>query len=112
MPLGHYVTLGRSGLAVSPFFIGVAIALVVPTTLAMSGDRHPGNPGALFGLLLTLLQVGGIALPVTIGFVADRAGLRPGLSIVAVSCLCVAGLVRLAFRGDRLESGSTSEETA
>jgi DHA1 family bicyclomycin/chloramphenicol resistance-like MFS transporter len=108
-----FVIVGAHGwLAVSPFFIGVAIALVVPTTLAMSGDRHPGNPGALFGLLLTLLQVGGIALPVTIGFVSDRAGLRPGLSIVAVSCLCVAGLVTLALRGDRLESGSTSEETA
>ena len=99
-------------LAVSPFFIGVAIALVVPTTLAFAGDRHPGNPGALFGLLLTLLQVGGIAMPVTIGLVSDRAGLRVGLSAVALSCLCVAVAVRLAVQRDGLESGSTPEETA
>jgi fucose permease len=99
-------------LAVMPFVIGMAIALVVPTMLALAGDRYPGNPGALFGLLLTLLQIGGIALPAAIGFIADRAGLRPGLSIVVVSCLSVAALVRLSLRADRLESGSTSEETA
>ena len=108
-----FVVVGaREWLAVGPFVIGFAIALVVPTTLALSGDRHPGNTGALFGLLLTLVQVGGIALPATIGFVSDRAGLRVGLSVVALSYVCVAGVVRLALHRDRLESGSTSEETA
>ena len=99
-------------LAIGPFVIGFSIALIVPTTLALAGDRYPGNTGALFGLLLTLLQVGGIALPATIGFVSDRAGLRPGLSVVVLSCLCVAGVVRLALHRDQVESGSTSEETA
>jgi DHA1 family bicyclomycin/chloramphenicol resistance-like MFS transporter len=108
-----FVVVGaREWLAVGPFVIGFAIALVVPTTLALSGDRHPGNTGALFGLLLTLVQVGGIALPATIGFVSDRAGLRPGLSVLVLSYLCVAGVVRLALRRNRVESGSTSEETA
>ena len=41
-----------------PFVVGLAIALVVPTMLALSGDKYPGFNGALFGLLLTLLQVG------------------------------------------------------
>jgi AAHS family benzoate transporter-like MFS transporter len=106
------VVRAHDWLAVMPFVIGMAIALVVPTMLAFAGDRYPGNPGALFGLLLTLLQIGGIAVPAAIGFIADRAGLRPGLSIVVVSCLSVAALVRLSLRADRLESGSTSEETA
>ena len=108
-----FVVVGaREWLAVGPFVIGFAIALVVPTMLALAGDRYPGNTGALFGLLLTLLQVGGIALPATIGFVSDRAGLRPGLSVVVLSYLCVAGAVWLAMHRDRIESGSTSEETA
>jgi two-component system, NarL family, response regulator LiaR len=42
----------------------------------------------------------------------DRAGLRVGLSVVALSCLCIAGAVRLASHRDRVESGSTSEEIA
>lgn len=99
-------------LAVMPFLIGCAVALVVPTMLAHAGDRYPGNMSALFGLLLTLLQVGGIALPAAIGVISDRAGLRPGVSLIAVSCLCVALLVWLARRADQVESSSTSEETA
>jgi fucose permease len=79
---------------------------------AFAGDRHPGQSGALFGLLLTLLQVGGIALPAAIGFISDRAGLRPGLSLLVFSCVSVAFLVRLSLHKDRVESSSTSEETA
>jgi DHA1 family bicyclomycin/chloramphenicol resistance-like MFS transporter len=108
-----FVLLQRlAWLAVMPFIIGFAIALVVPTMLAHAGDRYPGHPGALFGLLLTLLQVGGIALPAAIGFLSDRAGLRPGLSLIAFSCLFVALFVRLSLHKDRIESSSTSEETA
>jgi len=99
-------------LAVMPFLIGCAVALVVPTMLAHAGDRYPGNMSALFGLLLTLLQVGGIALPAAIGVISDRAGLRPGVSLIAFSCLCVALLVWLARHADQVESSSTSEETA
>jgi len=99
-------------LAVMPFLIGCAIALVVPTMLAHAGDRYPGNMSTLFGLLLTLLQVGGIALPAAIGVISDRAGLRPGVSLIAFSCLCVALLVWLARHADQVESSSTSEETA
>ena len=100
-------------LAVMPFIIGMAIALVVPTMLALAGDRYSGHAGALlFGVLLTLLQIGGIALPAAIGFISDRAGLRPGVAVVIVSCVCIAVCVRLALRADRLESGSTSEEMA
>jgi DHA1 family bicyclomycin/chloramphenicol resistance-like MFS transporter len=103
---------GGVWLAVMPFVIGCAIALVVPTMLALAGDRYPGNMSALFGLLLTLLQVGGIALPGAIGFISERAGLRAGVSLIAVSCLLVAVLVRLARHPDQVRSSSTSEETA
>ncbi len=99
-------------LAVLPFVIGFAIALAVPTMLALSGDRYAGHAGALFGLLLTLLQVGGIAMPAAIGFISDRAGLRPGMALLVFSCLSVALLVRLPSGTDRVESSSTSEETA
>jgi fucose permease len=103
---------GRVWVAVMPFVIGLAIALTVPTMLALSGDRYSGHAGALFGLLLTLLQVGGIALPAAIGFISDRAGLRLGLSLLVFSCLTVALLVRLARGENQVESSSTSEETA
>ena len=85
-------------LAAGPFAIGFAIALVVPTSLALAGDRYPGNTGTLFGLLLTLAQVGGMTLPAAIGFVSDRAGLRLGLSLLVASCLFVAAATRPVAR--------------
>jgi fucose permease len=77
-------------LALGPFAIGVAIAVIVPTSLALAGDRYPDYSGALFGVLLTLAQLGGITLPALIGVVAERSGLRAGLSILAINCVLVA----------------------
>jgi len=85
-------------LALAPFAIGFAIALVVPTALALAGDRYAGNAGTLFGLLLTLAQVGGITLPAAIGFVSDRSGLHVGLSLIVASYLLVAAATRPAAR--------------
>jgi len=76
-------------LAVMPFCLGMALALVMPTALALAGERYPGSPGVLFGVLLTLAQVGGMALPAAIGAVAERAGIRAGLTLVAGSCALV-----------------------
>jgi fucose permease len=81
-------------LAAGPFFIGMAIALVMPTSLALGGARVAGNPGTLFGTLLTLAQVGGMVLPASIGVVAERAGVRPGLAILVASCGAIVLVVR------------------
>jgi fucose permease len=85
---------GHVVLVAGPFFIGMAIALVMPTSLALAGERVAGNPGTLFGTLLTLAQVGGMALPASIGVVAERAGVRPGLAILVASCAVIAFVVR------------------
>jgi fucose permease len=81
-------------LAVGPFVIGMAIALVMPTSLALAGERVVGNPGTLYGSLLTLAQVGGMGLPASIGLVAERAGVRLGLAILVASCAGIALVVR------------------
>lgn len=81
-------------LAVGPFAIGMAIALVMPTSLALAGARVAGNPGTLFGLLLTLAQVGGMVLPASIGLVAERVGVRPGLALLIASCAAIVLVVR------------------
>jgi fucose permease len=90
-----FVTSSASAVrAVGPFLIGMAIALVMPTSLALAGERVAGNHGTLFGLLLTLAQVGGMVLPASIGMVAERAGVRPGLAILIPSCAAIALVVR------------------
>jgi fucose permease len=88
-------------LVTGPFAIGLAIAVIVPTSLAFAGDRYPGNAGTLFGVLLTLAQVGGIVVPALIGLIAERAGVRAGLSVLVVNCLVVASVSRRAARASR-----------
>jgi fucose permease len=80
-------------LALSPFAVGVAIAIVMPTSMAFAGDRYPGNPGTLFGTLLTLAQAGAIALPALIGVVAQEAGVRAGMSLLVVNGIAIAAIV-------------------
>jgi fucose permease len=77
-------------LLAGPFVVGMAMALVVPTSLALAGERLPGNPGMLFGALLTLAQVGGMAVPAAVGLIAQTAGVRIGLAILVGTCGLIA----------------------
>jgi fucose permease len=72
----------------------MCIALVMPTCLALAGERIQGNPGALFGGLLTLAQIGGMVLPAAIGFVAQYTSVRLGLALLVGSYGAIAVLVR------------------
>jgi fucose permease len=83
-------------LAAAPFVVGVAIAVVMPTSMAFAGDRYPGSPGTLFGTLLTLAQAGAIALPALIGVVAQEAGVRAGMSLLVVNGIAIAAIARRA----------------
>jgi MFS family permease len=69
------------GLAV--LLTGLAIAPIAPTTLSVAGDRYPRNTGAVFGLLLSLGQLGGMIFPWSVARVAVTAGFRAG---ILVSC--------------------------
>lgn len=73
-------------IAIAPFLIGASIAIIMATSLALAAERYPGNTGTLIGTLLTLSQIGGIAVPELIGVVAEGVGVRAGMSVVAVSC--------------------------
>jgi fucose permease len=79
---------------VGPFAVGFCMALVMPTSLALAGERLQGNPGALFGSLLTVAQVGGMVLPASIGLVAEHTSVRLGLALLVGSYGTIAVIVR------------------
>jgi fucose permease len=86
----------------SPFVVGVSMALVMPTSLALAGERLRGNPGALFGGMLTVAQVGGMLLPALIGFMAERSSVRLGFGILIASYGSIALIVRgFSMDGDQ-----------
>lgn len=77
-----------------PFAVGICMALVMPTSLALAGERLHGNTGALFGGLLTVAQVGGMVLPASIGLLAEQTSVRVGLGLLVVSYGAIALIVR------------------
>lgn len=93
------VLSGSPSLAlIGPFVVGMCMALVMPTSLALAGERIRGNPGALFGVLLTVAQVGGIVLPASIGLVAEQTSVPLGLSLLVVSFGAITLIVRRVTR--------------
>jgi fucose permease len=89
---------GSIVLALGPFALGMAIAVIMPTALAFAGERCPGNQGMLFGVLLTLGQVGSMGMPALIGGVAESAGIRWGLSVLIVNGGVIAFAAQRAAR--------------
>ena len=64
---------------------GLAISPMAPTALSVAGDRYERNTGAVFGLLLSVAQLGGMIIPWLVARVAGRAGFR---AAILVSCGC------------------------
>ena len=77
-------------LAAAPFANGVAIGIIMPTGLALGGERYPRNAGTLFGLLLTVAQAGAMTLPAIIGGMSEWGGVRAGMAVLVVNNLLVA----------------------
>lgn len=92
-----WITATRPAVVLAgPFVLGLSIALVMPTGLALAGERLQGNPGMLFGGLLTLAQVGGMVLPTLVGVIAEEWGIRTGIAVLVVSSGAIVLGVRRA----------------
>jgi fucose permease len=85
-------------LAAAPFAVGVAIGIIMPTALALGGERYPHNAGTLFGVLLMAAQAGAGTLPAIVGLVAERAGVREGMAVLALNNVLIAMVCGRASR--------------
>lgn len=85
-------------LAMMPLLMGMAVALLVPTSLALGGERYPARAGMVFGIMLTAAQVGGMLLPALVGVVAERAGLRAGMALLVPNSLLIVAVALSARR--------------
>jgi MFS family permease len=72
------------------------VRAVVPTSLALAGERYPRHAGTLFGLLLTCAQAGAMIMPALIGLAARRVGLRLALSLLVACGVAIAAATRRA----------------
>jgi len=84
--------------------VGLALGPMGPTVLSVAGDRYPRGTGAVFGVMLSLGQIGSVALPWTVAQVAARSGFRTAMLVPALAATILAlvacGLwMRMGARG-------------
>jgi MFS family permease len=80
-------------MVMAPPLAGLVTAIAMPTILAIAGERYPRSAGTLFGVLLTVAQLAAMILPSAVGFVAERAGVRAGLSLLIATTGVMAGIM-------------------
>ncbi|MEV0402771.1 MFS transporter [Actinoallomurus sp. NPDC050550] len=74
--------------------VGLAVCTVIPTMISVAGSVVPGRSAAAVGQV-GAMGYGGLVLgPVVIGFLADAASLRVGLSLAIVLALLIAASAR------------------
>lgn len=84
--------------AIATILLGLSIAAIFPTALALAGSRFPSHSGTVFGILIGIALFGGITLPMLAGHVAEDRGIRSGLSLAIVDALAIAVLQLIASR--------------
>jgi fucose permease len=91
-----------SGVMSGAFVAGAALGPLAPTLISVAGDRYPQRTGLAIGAVISLGQIGGVALPWITGRVAIAAGFRLALIVPLAAALAIAaGAVTLRLRRRR-----------
>ncbi len=84
--------------AIATILLGLSIAAIFPTALALAGSRYASHSGTVFGLLIGVALFGGITLPLLAGRIAETRSVRLGLSLAIVDALAIFALQLIAGR--------------
>ncbi|HUV96372.1 MAG TPA: MFS transporter, partial [Acidobacteriaceae bacterium] len=82
-----------SGVATGFCVIGFGLSAIFPTILGMAGDRFPRETGTVFGAIITVGLVGGVAGPVLGSWAATFNPAR----VLAVPLVAATGVAALAW---------------
>lgn len=85
-------------LAAAAFLAGFAVGPLAPTIVSVAGDRYPRQMGAAIGVLLSVAQIGGIAMPWLTGRMTIAYGYRAGLTVPSLAALGIAAGTLLAWQ--------------
>jgi len=84
--------------AVATVLLGLTIAAIFPTTLALAGWRYASHSGTVFGILIGVALTGGLTLPWLAGRIAEDRGVGSGLFLAILDALAIFGLQLIAGR--------------
>jgi fucose permease len=88
------VATGVLTAAVGIALAGIGIGAMFPLTSALHVEDSPGSADEALGEVLTVASIGQIAGPLTVGAIAQAAGLRAGLLILPALTLVAAAALR------------------
>ncbi len=78
--------------------MGLAVACLWPSMLAVAADRFPHGGASMFALLAAFGNGGGILMPWLVGVVSDAASMPWGIATGAIpALLLIVLLVRLSL---------------
>ncbi|HXE06160.1 MAG TPA: MFS transporter, partial [Bryobacteraceae bacterium] len=84
--------------AIATILLGLSIAAIFPTALALAGSRYASHSGTVFGILIGVALFGGITLPLLAGRIAESRSVRLGLSLAIMDALAIFALQLIAGR--------------
>ncbi len=84
--------------AIAIVLLGLSIAAIFPTALALAGWRFQSHSGTVFGILIGVALSGGLTLPWLAGRIAEDRGVASGLLLAIVDALAIFGLQLIAGR--------------
>jgi fucose permease len=87
------VFAGFGGVMTGFCLIGFGLSAIFPTVLGMAGDRFPRETGTVFGTIITVGLIGGIAGPMLGGWAANYNPAR----VLIVPIVAAAGVAVLAW---------------
>jgi FHS family glucose/mannose:H+ symporter-like MFS transporter len=87
--------------ALGIILLGLGLAAIYPTTLAVVGGAFPTLSGTAFSVIFTVALVGGMTAPWLVGKIAAASTIRRGLVIPAVNCAAIIGLQLAVIRLER-----------
>lgn len=86
-----YVSSEFASMLAGVALIGLGMAAVFPTALALAGDRFPAETGTVFGAIMTLALIGGMAGPRLGARLAGKGPIRvfwiPAIAAPAIAIL-------------------------
>ncbi|MES2222524.1 MAG: MFS transporter, partial [Acidobacteriota bacterium] len=98
------------GVATGFCVIGLGLSAIFPTILGMAGDRFPRETGTVFGAIITVGLVGGVAGPVLGSWAAT---VTPAM-VLAVPLVAAMGVAALAWvvstRKHAMTDGASSSD--
>jgi hypothetical protein len=76
---------------------GLALGPMGPTILSVAGDRYRRGTGAVFGVMLSLGQIGSVVLPWSVAQVARASGFRTAMLVPVAAAVAFAGIAAAAW---------------